>query len=169
MIYTREGSWQRNCDLKVGQRSHSVRAKIPSPKQIGAMTLSKDWVNCDLNLIEEVQHYKQMSVVKSLSEVRWTLPQTWLQKKSSNTQKVMMTKKPSLPKNWRVTSKDSYKNETNRKSKGTFDLGLGTLDFDFGMETILLEREREREREDPPLERERETRGLRERVIELWD
>ena len=43
--------------------------------------MSKDWVNCDLKSSNEVQHYKKMSIVKSLLEVRWTLPQAWLQKK----------------------------------------------------------------------------------------
>ena len=43
------------------------------------MILSKDWVNWDLKLTKEVQHYKQMLVVKSLSEARRTLPRIWLQ------------------------------------------------------------------------------------------
>ena len=61
-----------------------------------------------------------MSVVKSLSEVRRTLPQMWLQKKSPNTQKVMMTEKPSLPNSWRVTSMNSFKKEVKGKKKSTF-------------------------------------------------
>ena len=44
-------------------------------------------MNRDLNLTEEVQHYKQTLVAKSLLEVRRTLPQMWLQKKSPNMQK----------------------------------------------------------------------------------
>ena len=59
MIYPREGSWQGNYDLKVRQQSHSVRAKTLLPKRTYTMTLSKDWVNHDLNLTEKVQHYKQ--------------------------------------------------------------------------------------------------------------
>ena len=79
MIYSQEGRWQRNCDLEIKQQSRSIRAKTPSPEWIGATTLSKDWVNSDLSLTKEVQHYKQMSVVKSLSKARRTLPRMWLQ------------------------------------------------------------------------------------------
>ena len=64
--------------MKVMQRSRSIRAKDHVPKWTGATTLSKDLVNCDLNPTKEVQHYKQTSAVKSLSEVkrdcRWTRP-----------------------------------------------------------------------------------------------
>ena len=91
-------------------------------------------MNRDLNLTEEVQHYKQTLAVKSLSEVRRALPQMWLQKKSPNMQKVMMIEKPSLSKNWRVTPKDSYKKETKKEGKN------GTW-----REEILLQREKERE------------------------
>ena len=107
-----------------------IRAKALLPKQTGAMTLSEDWVNCDLKSRKEVQNYKQMTTVKSLSKVRRAAPQAWLQKKSP-TQKVMI-KKPSLPKNWKVTSKDSYKKKIRRNSKGTFTLTLTlTLTLEF--------------------------------------
>ena len=42
IIHPREGSWQRNRDLEVGQRSRSVRAKTPSPELIG------HWVKIEL-------------------------------------------------------------------------------------------------------------------------
>ena len=72
---------------------------------------------------KEVQNYKQTLIVKSLIEARWTLSRMWLQltKEIPNTQKVMMTEKPSLPKNWIVTSRDSYKKEDKGKKKETLD------------------------------------------------
>ena len=60
---------------------------------------------------------------------------------------VMMTDKSSLPKNWRVTSKDSYKRKTKRKRKWTWEKE----------EQPRLLREK---KWDPPPERER---------LEAWE
>ena len=126
-----------------------IRAKTLLPKRTDATTLSKDWVNCDLKSSKEVQHYKQTSVVKSLSEVRRALSHAWLQKKSLDTQKIMMIKEPSLPKNWRLTSKDSYKKKTRRMSKGMGERGLrlGLQLQQEGGREILLYREKDLEPE----------------------
>ena len=105
IIYPREGSWPRSCDLKVGQRSRSDR-------------------HC---------HRRDRG------------------RNCPNMQKVIMTEKPSLPKNWRVTFKDSYKKKTRRKSKRTSTIG------------------EKRERRERSSYRERKTWSLRERVTESWD
>ena len=68
-------------------------------------------------------------------------------------QMVMMTEKPSLPKNRRVASKESYKRETKRKSKGFWGKRRRT--------SSIFEKERGK------ILLERETQDLRERVIEL--
>ena len=63
------------------------------------------------------------------------LPQAWLEKKSPNTQKVMMIEKLSLPKNWRVTLKDTYKKEDKKKKQRDFN-------FDWNFNINLNERRR---------------------------
>ena len=62
------------------------------------MTLTKILVNCDLKSDKEVQHYKQTSVVKSLSEVRRTLPQQPTEEivehsKGNDDREIIITKK----------------------------------------------------------------------------
>ena len=79
VIYLQELSWVHNHNLKVGQRSHWVISKTALLELIGVTVFSKGCVNCDFKLTNEVQHYKQTSLVKSLSEARRTLPRMWLQ------------------------------------------------------------------------------------------
>ena len=67
-----------SCDLELEYQSHSVRFKGPLFERSVAtiyqrLSELRSWTD-----YQEVQHYKQILLVNSLSEARQTLPQMWL-------------------------------------------------------------------------------------------